>query len=83
MIVLTAFGAIPVLFQEDKTSKVASVEAAAILGLVVGPPIGTYIYGKTNYEVAFYFYAVEAFICFLICIFLLPENLDKIEKEND
>ena len=76
-IVLTCFSSVPILFQEDKTSKIACIESSSILGLMIGPPIGSYVFGYTNYQMTFCFFASVSFLLLLLTSCFLPENLDK------
>ena len=52
-------------------------------GMILGPPLGSLIYGLSNYATTFYFFAALIFISMILCYVFIPNRLNKNEGENN
>ena len=57
------------------------LEAAAGLGLMIGPPLGSIIYGHLGYAWAFYFFTILLAYNLVCLIVLMPASLN--DKDVD
>lgn len=49
-------------------------------GLIIGPPVGSLLYGKYGYDWAFYFIAILMSFNVVLCIFIIPSKLNRDAK---
>ena len=63
-------------FSDQKAKYFGLMEAACGLGLILGPPIGSLMYGYFGFQGAFYVFSIVILINLIVCIFLLPNKLN-------
>lgn len=73
----TALSLISTNYSEEKTKYIGFMEAAGGLGLMIGPPLGSFLYSMFKYAWTFYSLAVFIFINTLLCLFFIPDKLNK------
>ena len=52
-------------------------------GMILGPPLGSLIYGFSDYATTFYFFAALVFISMILCNVFIPNSFNKNEEENN
>ena len=77
LVITTCFSLIGSNFSEEKTKYYGMIEAALGFGLVIGPPVGSFLYGYFGYAWTFYSISVLMGINIILCLFLLPNKLNK------
>ena len=72
----TALSLITSNYSSEKTKFIGYMEAAGGLGLMVGPPIGSFLYGYLNYAWTFYSLSITIFINLFVLVIFLPNELN-------
>jgi len=72
----TALSLISTNFQDEKTKYISIMEAAGGLGLMVGPPMGGFLFGIFNYAWTFYLFSVLITVNLLLQIYYVPNCLN-------
>jgi len=65
------------VFSENKAQYISYLEAASGLGMIVGPPLGSLIYGFSGYQWSFYAFSILILSNFAQCVFLIPNKINK------
>lgn len=68
----TAFSLVASQFPDEKMEYIGYVEAATGFGLMVGPPIGSFMYGWLHYSWAFYIFSIVIGIILILQVCLVP-----------
>ena len=59
------------------------MEAAFGFGCIVGPSLGSVIYGAVGYEMTMYFFGLQTFIFMALQAYTLPNSLNHTEEDED
>ena len=70
------FSVINLIFSEERIEKLAQTEAAFGLGMMIGPSIGSFVFGAVGYEYTFYFFALQILLSMAQNACALPESLN-------
>jgi MFS family permease len=73
----TALSLISTNFSEDKQKYIAYFEAAGGLGLMIGPPLGSFLYGIVDYAWTFYLLSLFIGLNGLISYLFIPDQLNR------
>ena len=76
MLITCTNSIIAITFMEDKTVYMGYVESSISVGLIFGPPIGSFIYTQFGYSVCFYFVSFVFSLTFIFCFFIMPKTID-------
>ena len=71
-----SYSVINLTFSDDRAEKIGMLEAAFGFGCIVGPSLGSMVYGVVGYEWTMYFFAVQTLIFMLIQVWILPNSLN-------
>jgi MFS family permease len=82
LVLTSSFSMVASNFSEERDKYFGYIEAASGLGLVIGPPIGSMIYGRFGYQWAFYSTSIFVFINVIICMFFVPNKLNLNHESN-
>jgi MFS family permease len=77
----TSYSIVANIYKENKVDAIGYLEAAAGLGLMVGPPLGSIIYGQLGYAWAFYFFTILLAYNLVCLVILMPNSLNKEDDE--
>lgn len=83
MLVIASYSVITSTMPDNKEKYIGQIEGSIGIGIIVGPIIGSFIYGLVNYEWVFYsfgFLMIYNFLC-LACV--LPSGLNVTEDPAD
>lgn len=58
-------------------------EAAIGLGNIIGPVLGSFIYGFGGYDLTMYIFAGFTLLIALICAYFLPSSLNENDEDFD
>ena len=72
LVTTTALSLISTIYSDDKTKYISAFEAAGGLGLLVGPPLGGFLYGYLSYAWTLYFFSTLIGGCLLLQIVFVP-----------
>lgn len=75
-----SFALINSTFVDDRVKYLGYVKASTGLGLMLGPSVGSFVYGYFGYAVTFYFFSLFIFIALILQIVLIP---NAVNKPND
>ena len=64
------------IFSEDKEKYFGYIEGSIGLGLVIGPPLGSIMYGNLGYEWAFFSTSIISLLAALACFITLSPKLN-------
>ena len=78
----TSYAIVPIVWQDDKINKIAVIESTFGFGMVIGAPIGSFLYSQFGYKMTYFIWAVFVLIIALICFTLLPDSLNQNKEEN-
>jgi MFS family permease len=83
LVITTSFSLIGQNFAEEKAKYFGLVEASLGFGLIIGPPVGSFLYGKFGYAWAFYAVSILMFFNIILCIILIPNKLNRATESNE
>jgi MFS family permease len=83
LIMTTCFSVVGTKFPEQKETYISLMEAAVGLGLIVGPPMGSVIYGLGGYAWTFYAFALIITANVILCLVCLPADLNKESQKHE
>ena len=63
-------------YRENKAQYIAYIEAASGLGLIIGPPMGSAIYGVLGYGWAFYSFSILAALNLMQVCYFIPNKIN-------
>jgi MFS family permease len=69
----TTYSLISQIFPEEKEKYISYIEAATGFGLMVGPPLGSIIYGYLDFQWTFYVFAILVLINLVLCLLFIPK----------
>ena len=58
------------------------MEAAFGLGMMLGPTIGSFVYGLVGYEFTMYYFALQTLIFPVVNSYVLPDSLNGADEEE-
>lgn len=61
-------------FPLEKEKYISYIGASMGVGLMLGPPLGSFIYGKWNFASVFYFFSVWIFIMLIFQTLFIPSS---------
>lgn len=73
----TAMSLISTNFPEDKEKYISYIGASMGFGLMVGPPLGSFIFGNLNFAMVFYFFSIWIFIMMVLQYVFIPSSYNK------
>lgn len=76
MTISTSFSLIASQYPLEKAEYIGILEAATGFGLMIGPPIGSFMYGFFQYAWAFYIFSIIIFIVIILQVVLIPSKLN-------
>lgn len=76
MVATSAYSIVSIEFPENRDIYIGYCQTAVGLGLLMGPVIGTSIYGFAGYQNTFYILAGVLTLSFLTAVFLLPTRIN-------
>jgi MFS family permease len=76
----TALSLISTNFSEDKAKYIGYMEAAGGLGLMIGPSVGSFLYGYLNYAWTFYFLSICIGINLILLAIYTPNKLNNTNE---
>lgn len=76
-----AYSIVPILWKKDKIPIISVMEMSFGLGTLIGPPIGSMIYGKLGFQMNFYIWAVFVLFVTFLTSNTLPDNLNFEKSE--
>lgn len=82
MVATSAYSIVSIEFPHQREVYIGYCQTAVGLGLLMGPVIGTSIYGLVGYEFTFYILAGVLSLSFLTAIFLLPNRINKYKNDK-
>ena len=82
LVVTTVFSLIGANFAEEKAKYYGLVEASIGFGLIIGPPMGSLLYGKFGYAWAFYSVSILMVFNVIFCSIMIPSKLN-ISSKNE
>lgn len=82
MVATSAYSIVSIEFPHQREVYIGYCQTAVGLGLLMGPVIGTTIYGLVGYEFTFYILAGILCLSFLTAIFLLPQRINKYKNDK-
>lgn len=59
------------------------MEAAFGFGCIIGPSIGSLVYGAVGYEWTMYYFGIQTFLSMLVQWYFLPNSLNLDEEEGN
>lgn len=75
---------IALVFFEDREKYLGYGEAAAGLGLMLGPVMGSVINEVFGFVITFFFFALFCFISLILSWFMIPKELNaKVNNDNE
>ena len=77
LVFTTVIALINTLFVEDKEIYIGYVEAANCIGFMIGPLLGSIIYGYCGYTYTFYAFSGIIFLTYLLQIITISKKLNK------
>ena len=77
----TSFALITQSFPENRVVYLGYVKAATGLGLMMGPAVGSVIYGFKGYAPTFYFFSIFIFLSMILQGCFIPYKLNKPKDE--
>jgi MFS family permease len=82
MVLTSSFSMVASNFADEKAKYFGLIEAAVGLGLVIGPPLGSVMYGSLGYAWAFYSTSIMVFCNILLCLKFVPSKLNVNPESN-
>lgn len=76
LISTTQYSIVANCYKEEKTTYIAIIEAATGLGLILGPPIGSAIYGHAGFAWAFFAFSILLALNFVSCFLFIPWKIN-------
>jgi MFS family permease len=62
----TAMSLISTNFPEDKEKYISYIGASMGFGLMIGPPLGSFVFGRFGFAWVFYFFSIWIFIMMIL-----------------
>lgn len=81
--VCSCLSVVGLTFTEDRAAKLAIMEAAFAGGWMLGPSLGSLIYGPFGYQKTFILFSVLPAIFGIVCLFGIPNSLNNMDDQND
>ena len=82
MVATSAYSIVSIEFPDQREVYIGYCQTAVGLGLLMGPVIGTTIYGFAKYQNTFYILAGILTLSFLTAIFMLPSRINKYSNDK-
>ena len=82
MVATSAYSIVSIEYPKDREVYIGYCQTAVGLGLLMGPVVGTTIYGFAKYEKTFYILAGILSASFLTAVFLLPSRINKYTNDK-
>ncbi len=82
MVATSAYSIVSIEFPHQREVYIGYCQTAVGLGLLMGPVIGTSIYGAVGYQKTFYILAGILAASFLTAIFMLPNRINKYKNDK-
>ena len=76
LISTTQYSVVNQVFSDQKAQYISYLEASSGLGMILGPPLGSLIYGISGYQWAFYAFSLLTLGNFLNCAAFIPNKLN-------
>ena len=73
---------ITIEFSSKREEYVGYCQSACGIGLMVGPVLGSMIYGSLGYENTFFVFSGMLFVSCIFVFFILPARLNKLEADQ-
>ena len=73
---MTCTSIVGTYWSDEKAKYFGYFEAAIGLGLIIGPPVGSLMYGFFDYQWAFYAFSIFLTFNAILCVFLIPNSLN-------
>ena len=80
---VTGYSVINLTFTDDRVSKIAMMEAAFGTGMIVGPSLGSFVYGMVGYQWTLYYFALQTFVFMTVSFCFVPSALNNTTNEAD
>ena len=77
-----SFALVNQTFVEDRVRYLGYIKASTGLGLMLGPSLGSLIYGFFGYAITFYFFSVFIFLAIVLQTILIPNSVNKPKDEE-
>ena len=82
MVATSAYSIVSIEFPDQREVYIGYCQTAVGLGLLMGPVIGTTIYGFAGYQLTFYILAAILTLSFATAIFMLPSRINKYSNDK-
>ena len=82
MVATSAYSIVSIEFPDQREVYIGYCQTAVGLGLLMGPVIGTTIYGFAGYQLTFYILAAILTLSFATAIFMLPARINKYSNDK-
>ena len=69
-------------FPEDRAAKLGIMEAAFSTGWVIGPSLGSFLYGMFDYQKTFVFFSLLPAVFGVMCLFTLPDSVNYMDENE-
>ena len=76
LVMTTNFSVISSNFSDDREMYIGYLEASEGMGLMMGPALGSVVYGAFGYEWAFYSFSIMIVMTFVVQMIFLPNHLN-------
>ena len=73
----TAMSLISTNFPEEKEKFISYIGASMGFGLMLGPPLGSFIFGKLSFAMVFYFFSIWIFVMMILQYVFIPSSYNK------
>jgi len=70
---------VTIVFQAKREEFVGYCQSACAIGLMIGPVMGSFIYGFVGYQFTFYIIAAILLACCILVFFVLPNELNTVD----
>ena len=71
------------IFSDQIMKYIGYIEISVGVGLGLGPTLGSIVYNKLDYEGTMYMFGCLNFVTMLICILLIPSELNKTASDEE
>jgi MFS family permease len=78
----TNFSVISSNFSEDREMYIGYLEASEGMGLMIGPALGSVMYGVLGYDWAFYAFSIMIVMTFFVQLIFLPSSLNSEDDDE-
>ena len=78
---MTQYSIVNQVYSDNRTVYLSYLEASSAMGMILGPPLGSIVFGLFGYQWSFYVFSILLFVNLINCICFIPSKLN-IKNED-